>query len=57
MKNTVSAYRNRRFAIMRAAKERKRLASPRSEMDEELRWLHNNPKKTKTKVKQVLMRA
>ena len=42
---------------MRAAKERKRLASPRSEMDEELRWLHNNPKKTKTKVQQVLMQS
>ena len=47
----------KRIADMRAAKERKRLASPRSEMDEELRWLHNNPKKTKTKVQQVLMQS
>jgi hypothetical protein len=46
----------KRIADMRAAKERKRLASPPSEMDEELRWLHNHPRKTKPKFQQVLMR-
>jgi hypothetical protein len=34
-----------------------RLASQPSEMDEELRWLHNNPRKTNPKVQQILMRA
>jgi hypothetical protein len=47
----------KRIADMRAAKERKRLASQPSEMDEELRWLHNNPRKTNPKVQQILMRA
>jgi hypothetical protein len=57
MKNPVTPYQNHKFENMRAAKERKRLASQPSEMDEELRWLHNNPRKTNPKVQQVLMRA
>jgi hypothetical protein len=56
MKKSVCAYWEIKFNNMRAAKERKRLASPPSEMDEELRWLHNHPRKTKPKFQQVLMR-